>query len=155
VRDDLKDLGAWVWLPERSRPHTPPNASTPQVSRKPIWPGWLFAQLDGWQFFESRNVRHLYRTKLQLYPAEVSHLLDRKVELDAENARVEAEIEAGRRVVDYKPGDTLMVERGPFADRMSSFASVVSNARGWDLRVYIDGLDAPVRVSAADVRAAE
>jgi transcription antitermination factor NusG len=111
--------------------------------------------LDGWQFYESRNIRHLYQTKLQLYPAEVSQLLDRKAELDAENARVEAEIEAGRRVVDYKPGDALMIERGPFADRMSSFASVVSRARGWGLRVYIDGMDVPVHVSAVDVRAAE
>lgn len=155
VSEDLIALGAWVWLPWLIRPQN--VKGTVYASRRPRWPGWIFARLDGSQLFDARNIKHLHRHKLPLHAAEVHNrggLLDMREQIERDNERTRREIEMGNRKTDFAEGDRLELIDGPFKDRLASFASVIekSGVTGYHLSVQIEGMTLPVQVNPADVR---
>lgn len=152
VVEDIEAIGAWAWISEEITHKRFPGCSEPQVSRKPSWPGYVFANLDGNQFCAARSIENLHQTKLQLCKNEAMMLIRDVGRIEERNARVMRQIEAGQIVMDYSPGDSLEILNGAFADRLASLSSIVKRNGQYILSLNVDGSAFPVQVDPADVR---
>ena len=125
VAAEIEATGAWAWIAEEITHKRFPGCSEPKISHKPSWPGYVFANLDGNQFFAARSIKGLHPTRLQLCPSEAKMLIRDVERIEERNARVMRQIEAGQIVMDYSPGDSLEILNGAFADRLASLSSIV------------------------------
>lgn len=156
VEAELRDLGGWVCAPRQVSPLRPPGESKWFATERPLWPGYVFADLDGAAFFEARNIRYLHKTKLQFTVAEAAKLTASLEQVDAVNARVRREIEAGNVKSEWTEGERAEITEGLFRERLCHFATVIerSGAPGYKLRVYVEGMELPVDVDPWAVKRA-
>jgi transcription antitermination factor NusG len=159
VAQEIADLGAWAWCAKEIRAMRPAKSRKPVWTERPLWPGYVFAQLSPAQFFTARAIKGLHATKLQLNNREVygpGGLLNSHDRIEAANAELRRKIEAqDAPPVDYKPNQALEFIDGAFLSRLGTFGKIVhkSGAEGYMLQVEVDGW--PILVEPHMVKAAE
>ncbi len=156
VAEELAEIAPWVWVAKRLEPIRVGKSRKRDWSERPMWPGYVFAQLGAEHFFEARNIKGLHPTKLQLHPTEKRILLRAAARLDDELHSEKRRIERQRApAVTYEPGQTVDILDGAFVDRLAAFQRVIRRAGREYGRINIHGWPVPVDIPLEDLKAAE
>ena len=153
VEEELKEIASWAECVREVHAFTPPNTRRAVAAERPIWPGYIFARMDGDAFYASRTIKHLHPTKLALCTKEVSRLHAAIAAVRAKNEATIRAIDAGEMVTDLTEGDTVELLEGAFAGRLANFAQVVKRAdSSYDLMLTLPDMSLPITIPAENVR---
>ena len=156
VADELAEIAPWVWVARRLEPVRVGKSRKRDWSERPMWPGYVFAQLGPAHFFEARTIKGLHPTKLQLHPSEAKALLRAAARIDEDLHAEKRRIERRQAPpVTYTPGQAVEILDGPLMERLAAFQRVIRRAGQEYAQISIEGLPFQVDVPLEDIKAAE
>lgn len=100
----------------------------PDVVVKPFLPNYLFIHGADDAFHAARLIREIRGSVMGVTPSEERHVRAFIDRVEADFAHRMAQIEAGERVAEYRPGDVLTLLTGQFAGRLAVFRRMVDAA---------------------------
>lgn len=170
VADELAALGIDVWCGRAIEWKRLGKKRKPEPVERPALPNYLFAEMTPRQFYEAQSVKFLAGTMTPLTEQEVhgkpawvddvgrKHparpgLYQFKADVDrayerADKARRNSEVPRA----EFKPGETVTIIGGPFADKIATFRRVVERAFDLHPRLRLDMDGLPLEVDPLDVR---
>lgn len=156
VAEELAEIAPWVWVAKRLEPIRVGKSRKRDWSERPMWPGYVFAQLGPDHFFEARKIKGLHPTKLQLHPIEERKLLRAVALVDEELSVEKRRIERRQApAVTYQPGQAVEILEGAFAERLAAFQRIIRRAGNEYAQISIEGLAFAVDVPIEELKAAE
>ena len=118
VCDAINDLGGLAVAPRKVELVRLPKQRRPQIVETPLLGAYFFASITEADWHATKDT---FRTVQEVGPTEWRHVqaFCQRVEQDYQ-LRME-QIEAGRRVSEYNPGDALQLLAGMFSDHLATF----------------------------------
>lgn len=129
VQEQCEVLGYACDVPRRVDMIRHAKRRRPDKVIRPFLPNYVFIHGDDSAFHALREIKELRGTALGIGDNEARRVKAFIAKVEADFTERLAQIEAGERLSEYRPGDVLTLMTGPFAGQLATFRRMVENAR--------------------------
>ncbi|NGQ91462.1 hypothetical protein G5V65_11195 [Rhodobacter sp. HX-7-19] len=127
AQEECEALGITCYAPRRVDVRRSGKKRRAEAVIGPAWPGYVFieASSEEWHYFKAS--KHI-KTMMGIGEKEAKMVRALIESVEAEFNKRMAQIDAGERLSEYRPGELLEIVLGPFAGQLARFKRIAEGA---------------------------
>jgi transcription antitermination factor NusG len=125
--EECEALGITAYAPRKVDVRRSGKKRRAEAVEGPAWPGYIFIEATADEWHMLKACKHI-RTLMGIGPKEAEMVRALIKQVEAEFDKRMAQIAAGERVSEYRPGELLEIVLGPFAGQLARFKRIAEGA---------------------------